>query len=134
MAYKDDRGMYELTDDLMQREVAGCVGVSDLVRNTPVVDLQRMTTYGELTVKSFSQMIIPLLQLGDDDVFYDMGCGTAKPVLQVALETTCRVAKGVELFARRVEIGKTALVRLDWRCFVPRSWRSSLFASSRGTS
>ncbi|ETV97796.1 hypothetical protein H310_09147 [Aphanomyces invadans] len=113
---EDDKNLYKLSDDIVRTEMATCANMSDLVRQSSQADLFRMTTYGEMKEEAFSSTIIPLLQLRESDVFYDMGCGTAKPVLQVALETTCRVSKGIELFANRVRTGRRALRRLRKTC------------------
>ncbi|ETV80717.1 hypothetical protein H257_06217 [Aphanomyces astaci] len=113
---EDDRDVYKVSDEIVRNEMAACADVSDVVRTASQADLIFMTTYGEIQEQDFSTTIIPLLQLRESDVFYDLGCGTGKPVLQVALETTCRVSKGMELFANRVEIGQRALGRLRANC------------------
>ncbi|KAF0689381.1 Aste57867_19173 [Aphanomyces stellatus] len=112
---KDDRPIYKLSEDVVRNEMATC-DLSELVQHADPNDLFKMTTYGEIEMEAFSRQIIPLLQLTESDVFYDLGCGTGKPVLQVALETTCRVAKGMELFLNRVETGQRALGRLHDIC------------------
>ncbi|HZW60962.1 MAG TPA: hypothetical protein VFF04_01940 [Candidatus Babeliales bacterium] len=53
-------------------------------------------TYGEITYKGL-QNILDRLDLGPDDVFYDLGCGVGKTVIQVYLNTPVKKAEGVEL-------------------------------------
>ncbi|CAK4266886.1 unnamed protein product [Aphanomyces euteiches] len=119
MAYReferDDRDIYKISDEVLRTEMATCE-TSQLIQQATPQELYRMTTYGEIKIEDFSKTIIPLLQLTESDVFYDLGCGTAKPVLQVSLETTCRVSKGIELFLNRVETGQRALDRLHRLC------------------
>jgi precorrin-6B methylase 2 len=72
----------------------------------------RNITYGEVLPVSIHEDVIPRLNLRPDDVFFDIGSGTGKIPLQVALETPCALACGVEFVARRHELGTAALERL----------------------
>lgn len=57
-------------------------------------------TYGEVLPESIEEKVIPALgRLSEDDVFYDLGSGSGKIVLQVALQTGVGKSCGVE-FAR----------------------------------
>ncbi|ETV97958.1 hypothetical protein, variant 1 [Aphanomyces invadans] len=112
---KDDRAMYRVTDDFIRDETA-TIEKSALVETTDAADLRRMCTYGEIDAKDFSKLIMPYLDLNADDVFYDLGCGTGKIVLHVALQTPCRVSKGIELMLNRVSEGHRALDRATVMC------------------
>ncbi|KAH9161446.1 hypothetical protein LEN26_001399 [Aphanomyces euteiches] len=125
----DDRAMYKVTDDVIRDETATC-DKSDLVESTNTMELRRMCTYGEVLPEDFSRVIIPHLQLTSQDVFYDLGCGTGKIVLHVALETPCVVAKGMELMLNRVIEGQRALERVQRMC--PRIVREKVIRIVQG--
>lgn len=72
----------------------------------------RNTTYGEVLPQSIWLHVIPALQLTNKDVFYDIGSGTGKIPLQVALQTDCALSKGVEFVESRHKLGLDALERL----------------------
>lgn len=107
----DDREMYNLSMQLV-REETKCE-MSDIVEELSATDFRRLLTYGEVSVESISQTVLPFLKLEADDVFYDLGCGTGKIVIQVALQTPCMVSKGIELMLNRVVEGSRALSRLE---------------------
>ncbi|KAF0688331.1 Aste57867_20043 [Aphanomyces stellatus] len=111
----DDRAMYRLTNDVIRDETATCEK-SQLVELSDAATLKRMCTYGEVLPEAISSVVMPLLQLTPTDVFYDLGCGTGKIILQVALETNCVVAKGMELMLNRVVEGARALERVRRWC------------------
>lgn len=71
----------------------------------------RNTTYGEVVPASIWEHILPRLELTETDVFYDIGSGTGKIPLQVALQSLA-VAKGVEFVAARHATGVKALNKL----------------------
>ena len=54
-----------------------------------------------------------MLDIQANDVFYDLGCGSGKIVVQVALETNCLASKGIEIMKERVEVGNRALKQLQ---------------------
>lgn len=56
--------------------------------------------------------MLPALRLTADDVFYDLGSGTGKIPLQVALQSPCKSAVGIEFVHARHAIGQAALARL----------------------
>lgn len=85
---------------------------SDVVEEMSQMELRRTLTYGEVSVESVSSRILPLLKLQADDVFYDLGCGSGKILIQAMLQTPCAVAKGIELMQNRVQQGNDALERL----------------------
>ena len=72
-------------------------------------DFRHSLTYGEVEPGSVADVLIPLLDLGPSDVFYDLGCGTGKIPIQVALQTNCKASKGIEIMHDRVQEGKKAL-------------------------
>ncbi|OQS05215.1 histone methyltransferase [Thraustotheca clavata] len=109
---QDDRAMYKVNPDVIREETSQCVK-SSLVEKTNAADLKRLLTYGEVLPEAFTSSIIPFLSLEASDVFYDLGCGTGKIVVQVALETTLRDARGIELMLNRVVEGQRALDRLQ---------------------
>jgi len=61
-------------------------------------------TYGEITFQS-TQDLINHLDLGKDDVFFDLGCGIGKVCCQVALTTPAR-AIGIELSPTRCALAQ----------------------------
>ena len=66
--------------------------------------------YGELTIRGVRELR-PRLEPRSGDVFYDLGSGTGRCVLQAALEWPVDRAVGVELSASRNDIGIAALCR-----------------------
>lgn len=107
---QDDRDMYDILTQTV-KEQTQCE-LSDVVDELDVMEFRRMLTYGEVSVESVSSTILPFLKLQADDVFYDLGCGSGKIVLQAVLQTPCAVAKGIELMQNRVQKGADALQRL----------------------
>lgn len=70
-------------------------------------------TYGEVLPESIEIDVLPHLgELGPDDVFYDLGSGTGKIPLQVALQTRVGRSKGVEFARSRHDAAKAAYARL----------------------
>ena len=61
-------------------------------------------TYGEITYDG-AQMLIDEFNLTKNDVFYDLGCGVGKFVVQVYLNTPVKKAVGIELSKTRVTNG-----------------------------
>lgn len=72
----------------------------------------RNTTYGEVVPQSIWKHVIASMNLTESDVFYDIGSGTGKIPLQVALQSKCRLSKGVEFVQARHDIGIAVLERL----------------------
>ena len=59
-------------------------------------------TYGEMLPNATAELL-DYLQMGPDDVFYDLGCGIGKVVLQVGMTAPIKRCVGVELARRRYE-------------------------------
>lgn len=90
--------------------------------------MKKRLTYGEVTYRSVLRDIFPRLELTAKDVFYDVGCGTGKIVIQAALHTLCK-AKGIELAEQRVGIALEALNRLrllEGKLSIPRKITSNI--------
>lgn len=104
--------MYKLSNDVIKATTDQCE-LSKVMEDLESADFRRMLTYGEVSVESLTSVILPLLNLQQSDVFYDLGCGTGKIVVQVALQTPCMVSKGIELMENRVREGSRALKRLE---------------------
>lgn len=68
--------------------------------------------YGELTPGSVRRLI-ERLELGDGDVFYDLGSGLGKVVLQVAMTTPVKRCVGVELSKTRTREARSALKKAN---------------------
>lgn len=68
-------------------------------------------TYGEALAPGLSQLLA-VLQMGPGDVFYDLGSGTGRAVLQVASNGTVAKAVGVELSATRHKQAEAAAAAL----------------------
>eukprot|EP00746_Dinoflagellata_sp_MGD_P006665 gnl/MRDRNA2_/MRDRNA2_113102_c0_seq1.p1 gnl/MRDRNA2_/MRDRNA2_113102_c0~~gnl/MRDRNA2_/MRDRNA2_113102_c0_seq1.p1 ORF type:complete len:497 (+),score=102.81 gnl/MRDRNA2_/MRDRNA2_113102_c0_seq1:141-1631(+) len=73
--------------------------------------LGKIGVYGELKPAGVKK-ILDFAGVGTGDVFYDLGCGTGKVVLQVALEADVDRAVGAELAHPRAELAKDALASL----------------------
>jgi hypothetical protein len=69
-------------------------------------------TYGEMLPESVDIMLKEILQLDAGDVFYDLGSGTGKIVLQAFLTTNVTSAIGIELSSRRTNIARASLSKL----------------------
>lgn len=66
-----------------------------------VTDHGSSPTYGEITPEGVD-ILVQELDVTKDDVFYDLGCGVGKFVLQMYLETPARKSVGVELAPTRI--------------------------------
>lgn len=66
------------------------------------------STYGELTPLGV-QRLLKCLQFKENDVFYDLGSGVGKVVLQVAMAVSIQKCVGVELVASRCRSSKAVL-------------------------
>ncbi|OGB97373.1 hypothetical protein A3F06_02615 [candidate division TM6 bacterium RIFCSPHIGHO2_12_FULL_36_22] len=67
-------------------------------------------TYGEILPDSL-ETILKDLKLSKKDIFYDLGSGAGKTVVQVAMTTPAK-AVGIELSPTRVSIARKALEKL----------------------
>ena len=75
-------------------------------------EFRYMLTYGEVEPKSVEKGLLPVFDLKSSDVFVDLGCGMGRVVIQAALQTDCKAARGIELVKLRAVEGKRALKRL----------------------
>jgi SAM-dependent methyltransferase len=67
-------------------------------------------TYGEIMPASTFRLLEEL-ELGDRDVFYDLGCGVGKVVVAAALATCARRCVGIELAAGRLACARAIATR-----------------------
>ncbi|TDH67111.1 hypothetical protein CCR75_006202 [Bremia lactucae] len=111
---QDDREVYNISKETVFTETSACKR-SQEVQGLSVEEFRRLMTYGEVSVESVASKILPMLNLVEDDVFFDLGCGTGKILVQTSLQTPCRRAIGIELMHNRVVGGHKALVRLQER-------------------
>ena len=111
---QDDREMYNITKETVVTETSSCM-CSQQIENLNMEEFRRLMTYGEVSIESVATTILPLLNLDEDDVFFDLGCGTGKILVQVVLQTPCKRATGIELMQNRVLEGHKALKRLQER-------------------
>ena len=65
-------------------------------------------TYGELTPGG-ARKLLDYLQLSERDVFYDLGAGVGKVVLQAALSVPLNKCVGIELLPSRCAAGRAVL-------------------------
>ncbi|CAI5746155.1 unnamed protein product [Peronospora destructor] len=111
---QDDREMYNITRETVVTETSSCM-CSQQIESLNMEEFRRLMTYGEVSVESMATTILPLLNLEEDDVFFDLGCGTGKILVQAVLQTPCKRATGIELMQNRVLEGHKALKRLQER-------------------
>jgi SAM-dependent methyltransferase len=76
-------------------------------------------TYGEI-MPTASLQLVRYLDLGREDVFYDLGAGVGKVVMMAALATDVARAVGVELSRSRVAKARRVLERAEDRAVVVR--------------
>jgi hypothetical protein len=67
-------------------------------------------TYGEIMPAATFELL-DALELGNDDVFYDLGCGVGKVVVAAALTTSARRCVGVELATNRLACARKVVAR-----------------------
>lgn len=65
-------------------------------------------TYGELTPVGVSRML-DYLQMNRQDVFYDLGSGVGRAVLQVSMTASIRKSAGIEIVEARNKAAKRVL-------------------------
>ena len=87
-------------------------GVDSTDQNIDPGNLQ----YGEITYQGM-QPLYSALELGQGDVFYDLGCGVGKLVLYVALRGDAARSVGLEVGQRRFLLAEGARCSLDEDCF-----------------
>lgn len=74
-------------------------------------ELGAQGTYGEITYEGVDKML-GFLRLESGDVFYDLGSGTGKVVMQAVLGSRASLGVGVELSENRHRLAEMALDRL----------------------
>ena len=96
------------------RESARLLGsTSSLARQTAAGTGSHNLTYGEVAAESISKHVVNATRWTAEDVFYDLGSGTGKIPLQVALSTPAR-SKGIEFAEARHVIALAALARVEF--------------------
>jgi precorrin-6B methylase 2 len=93
------------------RNADGGYVISDSDKKT-IKDAGSDPTYGEITPEGVA-MLISHLSITDKDVFYDLGSGLGKMVLQMYTTTPVAKAVGVELSQDRFNQSKEALEQLQ---------------------
>lgn len=82
----------------------------------PVVDAKKVRSskgspiYGEINYEALNKLL-GYLKLGHEDVFYDLGSGVGKVIIQTLLKTPVKRAVGVELSKTRHLDAKLAVKR-----------------------
>lgn len=109
---RNESKMYKMKSN----EIAEAGNSCEFFKQVHAAEFQRTLTYGEVEADSVADVLIPLLQLDESDVFYDLGCGSGKIPMQIALQTKCKAAKGIEIMHDRVEEGAKALKLLQSSC------------------
>ncbi|MEM7402486.1 MAG: hypothetical protein AAF310_00485 [Myxococcota bacterium] len=79
--------------------------------STEGFDSYHTHVYGEITPQAARELLSEL-QLGKEDVFYDLGSGVGKLVLQAHLATPVGKSVGIELSKTRYDIANDALKQL----------------------
>lgn len=77
-----------------------------------VRDVGASPIYGEL-MPTATGKLLDYLAMGKDDVFYDLGCGVGKVVLQAAISVPLRRVVGIEMMPSRYELACRALARVE---------------------
>lgn len=113
--------MYQLNP----AEIIQAGNCTNLSKQLHPAEFTRTLTYGEVEPEAVADTLIPFLDLADSDVFYDLGCGTGKIVMHVALQTKCKGAKGIEIMHDRAEEGNKALLNLQ-RSYGEKLWRNRI--------
>lgn len=86
--------------DELYRDITG-FGIS--AEDTSLIESHGCaSTYGEITFEGV-ETLLKLLKLKDTDVFYDLGCGVGKMVVQVYLDSPVKKSAGIELSGERTE-------------------------------
>jgi hypothetical protein len=94
--YKVSKEEAEVTDGIAMRNLVGFGGA----------------TYGEVHYRSVPA-VIKLLQIEKEDIFYDLGSGIGRCVIQIAAQTMCKKVIGIESAESRCKISEDALRRFN---------------------
>jgi hypothetical protein len=73
--------------------------------------------YGEITFTGL-QKLIDYLKLGPRDVFFDLGSGVGKVILQIGMTTRVKKAVGIELATSRCQRAKRVLKKAEREALV----------------
>jgi hypothetical protein len=71
-------------------------------------------TYGEITYRGAKELFADL-NLGPNDIFYDLGSGVGKMIVQAYLTTSAKKVVGIELSSLRAQQADKALVAMKKR-------------------
>ena len=102
----------QTTTDILETLYSGLSDIHDIPGDEQrcIEESGGHEAYGELTIRG-GQALRALLAPREDDVFYDLGSGAGRLVLQAALEWPCQRSVGIELAKSRHMVGKMALSR-----------------------
>ncbi|KAA0163832.1 hypothetical protein FNF31_02687 [Cafeteria roenbergensis] len=114
--YPSERGVYAVHADetiaLWKSLSGGNKKLESVVRTNG--SNRHNLTYGEILPSSFAADVIPLLgPMTRDDVVIDLGSGTGKLCVQLALETGAGRVRGIEFASRRCDVADEALRRMS---------------------
>ncbi|MDH5547454.1 MAG: hypothetical protein OEZ43_17885 [Gammaproteobacteria bacterium] len=70
--------------------------------------IKSSSTYGEIT-NIAAQKLIDYIGLGPDDVFYDLGSGVGKLVIQTAMCSPAKKIVGIEFSRQRIKMARMGL-------------------------
>lgn len=98
---------HEQIDDIYKNIVTESINLSGMSSENNLV----VQTYGEITFKSVED-IIKKISIDSDDVFYDLGSGNGKVVLQIFSNTKAKKSYGIEYFPERSYTSEHALKKL----------------------
>lgn len=111
----------EPTEQLIKRIYGGVTGkISQKERDEmEFICGEKSPVYGEILYSSL-KTIIDELALDQDDVWYDLGCGTGKVIMQVALDSPIKKAVGIELSPTRAARSQLIKDRLAKEGLLPK--------------
>jgi SAM-dependent methyltransferase len=79
---------------------------SRLAKDEGRLQANRSTVYGELTTRGLGKLVTRL-HLTRRDVFYDLGCGTGKVILEIAATVPLKKCVGIEIAKSRLMKAET---------------------------
>ena len=105
---RDDSSSLRASMRRLYRDISGYEIPRDEVR--AIRERRGSPTYGAINFASVHKLITHL-ELGEDDVLYDLGSGVGKMVLQVAMAVPLRKCVGIEMSPSRHQGARAALSR-----------------------
>ncbi|MFC1854784.1 hypothetical protein ACFLY6_02865 [Candidatus Dependentiae bacterium] len=99
------------TEQLIDSLYGSAWGTISQEERQKITDVGGAPVYGEITYES-SAIVLNELNLNKNDIFYDLGSGLGKFVIQTHLTTPAKKAVGIELSPTRLKRAKKALVKL----------------------